>query len=444
MDTLPLPPRPDLAQYRKRAKELVAATQSGDGAAVNQWARSWVTALAKALGQPITPFVQDSFDRAVNALEERVRERTRIGAPLTLADAQFLMARAHSFENWAAFVKHVERVTGIDTETSDFEKAADAVVNGDLETLRALVGRDPSLVRARSDREHHVTLLHYVAANGVEDFRQKTPKNAVDIARFLLESGSVVDAPADTYGKNHWQTTMNLLVSSAHPAEAGLQGALAEVLLDFGAAVNGPNDDESPILTALDFGYGDTAETLARRGARIDNVVVAAALGRLDLVERYVVDEHRLAAGVPFVAPQWRNLHDDATAHIGLALAWACKFARGDVAHFLLDKGVNPASVDGFDMTALHWAAANGMVDLVKRLIAMRVPLEAKNRWEGTVLDSTAHFAAYIPVDGVDYAVVFKLLIDAGADVSVLAPYPAGTKAIDDVRRSHGIPIPTG
>lgn len=65
MDTLPLPPRPDLAQYRKRAKELVAATQSPDATAVNRWAASWLTALAKALGQPITPFVQGSFDRAV-------------------------------------------------------------------------------------------------------------------------------------------------------------------------------------------------------------------------------------------------------------------------------------------------------------------------------------------------------------------------------------------
>ncbi len=83
---------------------------------------------------------------------------------------------------------------------------------------------------------------------------------------------------------------------------------------------------------------------------------------------------------------------------------------------------------------------ANGLLDLVKRLLTMHVPLEPLNRWEGTVLDSTARFAAYMPVDGVDYSVVFKLLIHAGADVGVLAPYPAGTKAIDDVRRSQGIP----
>jgi len=39
-------------------------------------------------------------------------------------------------------------------------------------------------------RRHHATLLHYVGANGIESFRQKTPANAVDIARLLLDAGA--------------------------------------------------------------------------------------------------------------------------------------------------------------------------------------------------------------------------------------------------------------
>jgi hypothetical protein len=96
---------------------------------------------------------------------------------------------------------------------------------------------------------------------------------------------------------------VNLLVSSVHPAGAGLQPALVDVLVDFGAAVDGLRSDESPMMTALDFGYIDSAETLAKRGARVDNVVGAAALGRLDLVKRFVGDSATLAPGVPFVAP---------------------------------------------------------------------------------------------------------------------------------------------
>jgi hypothetical protein len=72
---------------------------------------------------------------------------------------------------------------------SAFESAADAVAGGDVATLRSLLAADPRLIRARSAREHHATLLHYVAANGVEDERQRTPANAVEVAKTLLESG---------------------------------------------------------------------------------------------------------------------------------------------------------------------------------------------------------------------------------------------------------------
>ena len=44
------------------------------------------------------------------------------------------------------------------------------------------------------------TLLHYVAANGVEGYRQLTPPNAVAIADALLDAGADVDALADMYG----------------------------------------------------------------------------------------------------------------------------------------------------------------------------------------------------------------------------------------------------
>ena len=56
-----------------------------------------------------------------------------------------------------------------------FERAADAVVDGDVDVLRALLREHPELATARSSRPHRCTLLHYLAANGVEGERQKTP-----------------------------------------------------------------------------------------------------------------------------------------------------------------------------------------------------------------------------------------------------------------------------
>ena len=49
-------------------------------------------------------------------------------------------------------------------------------------------------------REHAATLLHYTSANGVEGYRQKTPPNAVEITRALLQAGAQPDALADMYG----------------------------------------------------------------------------------------------------------------------------------------------------------------------------------------------------------------------------------------------------
>ena len=442
MDTLPLPPRPDLKQYKKRAKDLVTAVKSKHQGAIRAWATEWLETLVKLLGITITPFIQDSLDRAIGEIEDRVRER--LSTPdakrsrFTLADAQFLIARAHGFENWSEFANHLEQPFRGDPEGREFEAAVDAVVTGDLSTLESLVQRRPDLIRARSNRTHRATLLHYVAANGVEDYRQKTPPNAVAIARFLLEAGAEVDALANTYGGGKYQTTMNLLVSSTHPAEAGLQAVLVEILLDFGAAINGLEDDGSPLMTALAFGYSESAEALARRGVRVDNVIAAAALGRADLVRSFVIDLGTLRSDVLLVAPQWMRIPNDPKAHIELAFVWACKFGRTPVVDFFLEKGVDPNAKDSDSMTALHWAAANGSMDVIDRLLERGALLEVENTWGGTVLDSTVYFALHQPVTGADYLAVIETLVSAGADVGAVTPFPTGNQHIDELLRRHG------
>lgn len=435
MDTLPLPPRPDIEQYRKRAKSLVAAANSGDTDAISSWATEWITALTKLLGVDITPFVKDSFDRAVERLRKRVDERltTAERGRLSLADAQHLIAEAHSYDNWALFAAEIEGLRS-DEGKSDFERAADAVVTGDLQKLDDLLTRNPDLVREKSSRKHHATLLHYVAANGVEDFRQKTPPNAVEVAHRLISAGANVNALADTYGSDLYQTTMNLLVSSMHPAEAGLQSTLVEVLLDHGAAINGLEDNGSPILTALSFGYRDAAETLARRGARIDHVVVAAAIGRLDLVREWVVDPSTLSkAHAPYKGPYWVHIPDDTKGQIELALVAACRFRRADVVRFLLDLGVSSSSQDHDQMTALHWASAQGMHEIMELLIARKAPLEVRNTWGGTVVDCTAWFAVNDPQPGVDYPQVIGRLLESGADPEEIYPPLTGIPDVDAV-----------
>ena len=165
---------------------------------------------------------------------------------------------------------------------SSFQVAAQAVVDGSLETLQSLLEQEPGLVSARSPT-HGATLLHYVSANGpVEDAMQKTPPNAVEIARVVIERGGQVDAIIDDEPST---TPLVGLVTSEFPAEAGLQGELVELLLESGARVEGLNNDGYPLACALCFQYPDAIKALVNGGARIDNIVSAASFGDLDFVE---------------------------------------------------------------------------------------------------------------------------------------------------------------
>ena len=439
---LPLPPHPDLDHYRKRAKDLVNAAATADPGTIRQWIAAWLAVLAQHLGHSIADAKPREFAGVVAHLEARIRTLMSAaaarGSTLAVSDAQFFLATVHGFADWSEMAAEINRLNTSDPATREFESAVDAVVTGDLSALDAFLARNSAIVRARSHRAHQATLLHYVAANGVEDYRQRTPPNAVDVATRLLDAGADVDALAKTYSGGWWETPMNLLVSSAHPAGAGLQGALAELLIDRGAAIDGLRNDESPLMTALDFGYGDTAGTLVRRGARVDTVSSAAALGRLDLVNAMVVSRDIVRGDVPLVAPPWRKLPNEPGPHLELALVWACKFRRVPVAEYLLDLGVNPAAADGYKMTPLHWAAANGVLSLMDRLLDLSAPLEMENIWEGTVLDSTAYFADHQPVAGVDYAAVLDRLVAAGAKLAVFGSAPTGSAIVDALLARHG------
>src|SRR4030095_16400598 len=124
-----------------------------------------------------------------------------------------------------------------DSPISRFELAADAIVTGDLAGLKRLLREDKELVHARSTRSHEAPLIHYVAANGVEDFRQKTPKNILEITRALLAAGAEVDATNQAYGGA--STALGLAATSYHPAKAGVLPELLEELLKAGACIDG-------------------------------------------------------------------------------------------------------------------------------------------------------------------------------------------------------------
>jgi Ankyrin repeats (3 copies) len=163
--------------------------------------------------------------------------------------------------------------------------------------------------------------------------------------------------------------------------------------------------------------------------------VAAGALGRDDLVVRFIVDGPTLSGDARPVRTRWLSIPDP-TAQISFAFVWAARFGRLRVVELLLERQVDPAATDAQRMTALHWAAANGLIDVIDELVRHGAPLEATNMWGGTVLDSTAYFAVYGPVAGVDYGAVLERLIAAGADVGPAA-WAASDPRIGPTLRRH-------
>jgi ankyrin repeat protein len=85
MDARELPARPNLEQYKKQAKGLVKACKAGEA---------------------------ESLQR-VNAHRGGLRtlsEKPVRGTKVSLADAQFTIAREHGFESWPKFAKHIEEL----------------------------------------------------------------------------------------------------------------------------------------------------------------------------------------------------------------------------------------------------------------------------------------------------------------------------------------------
>ena len=291
-DALPLPQRPNPERYKKLAKDLVKACKSDDKNALGDWAEKWVMALAKLSSIQFTHELSVTVSPWIDKVEGFVRRRiAESDGRCRLADAQFIIARSHGFDSWPKFSKHLKALTQKNSAVARFEAAADAIVKGDLRTLQRLLRDDPKLVHAHSTREHGATLLHYVSANGVEGYRQKTPANIVEITKLLLDAGAEVDAEADVYGGG--ATTLGLVATSVHPYRAGVQNPLMQILLDHGAEIDhktSAGNRQSSVLGALANGRGEAAVYLAERGAQL-NLQAAAGVGRMDVVKTFF-NEH--------------------------------------------------------------------------------------------------------------------------------------------------------
>jgi hypothetical protein len=200
-------------------------------------------------------------------------------------------------------------------------------------------------------------------------------------------------------------TTLCLAATSVHPEKAGLQSALMQVLLDYGAVMDKPGitgGRHSLIRGCLANGRPRAARWLAEHGAKLD-LEAAAGTGLLDVVKTFFDSNG--------------GLQPPATQQdLQRGFVWACGYGYEDVVEFLLSHGADLEDNAGSDEPPLHMAVVGASLSIVKLLIARGAPLEQLNGYGGTPLGQAGwSFVNGDPDD--DYGPIFDALLAAGAHI---------------------------
>jgi ankyrin repeat protein len=264
-----------------------------------------------------------------------------------------------------------------------FHPAVSAIEAGELDRFIDLVRQDPSLATSRSTTSHP-TLLQCLVLNG------RDAPNKIEMARALIDAGADLDGPLGACG-------------SCDNVE------VAALLLDRGAAINGPGG-WSPLEEALYWNSRGVIDLLLERGASIDNLRIAAGLGRVDLIKGFFNDDGSLKPEAGRINWPWGDLqvieasnHDregkeklagkfaswinDRQSIINNAFVYACMHGHIEAAQLLLQKGAGIDAIPGgFDYqgTGLHYAALNGHRAMVEFLIGQGANVNIKDTKAGS------------------------------------------------------------
>ena len=321
-----LPVRPNLDQLHRQARELLRAMHAGDAGAI--------AALRAYHAGPIEP------------------------AAAKLADAQIVLARCYGASSWPKLVHAVQ--------------IADAIWRDDLDAVRRLIGRDPSLVheqvllRADSNWGPPMSyaanlgrdrLIRFFHEHGATDFEHAAGRAALqshpDTVRLIYELAGrpslekwTLAGPAYTLSVEGTAVLFALGARIVGTSSSSVDTNAMEHLL--GTDSRNPSAKHRILELWVEHGFDPP-----------DTPVMALHRGRIDLLEAHLARDPALLTRTfaiaevfplapacsrdPYTA-QGTPVHGTTLLHI------AAYFDELEIAAWLLDRGMDPdarAAVDG-------------------------------------------------------------------------------------------------
>jgi ankyrin repeat protein len=235
-----------------------------------------------------------------------------------------------------------------------FRSAEEALNAGDLDRFTAILSREPELATARSTCSHPTLLQCLVLV-------KPEPPALERLIHLLADPGAELTGP---------------LIAAACIDNV----RAVNELLDLGAGIEG-DGRWSPLEEALYWGFEASVKVLLDRGAVVDNLRKAAALGRLNVLSKCFDETGNLTTMAGHIASPFEKQDaglTDAVRHgpreiVNNAFVYAAIWGQHPALQELLDRGAEVNAIPaGFDFagTALHNAALRGRGDTADWLLS--------------------------------------------------------------------------
>jgi len=236
-----------------------------------------------------------------------------------------------------------------------------AAEQGDLETIKELVGESPELIGATDDQGY--SPLHKAAYNG-----------RLEVVEYLISQGADVNAVSGS-----GSTPLHGAGYYGHPE-------IAKALLDAGARGDIANaGGYTPLLSASAGNHGDIVRLLVERGADVN----AGAGGRTPLYNAVWNADFELAGYL-----LEKGAEGNIPTEMGVSLPFfAIAYRSREFGQLFAERATDFNEKDAAGLSMLHYAAARGFPEQVQTLLDKgvdvnvrdtlgRTPLFYANLWE--------------------------------------------------------------